>query len=134
MERFTRFAAPLGRFLLGAIFLASAYWKIVYWSGTVEVMAEREVPAASLFLAGAVFIELVAALALVVGFQTRLAAGALFLYLIPVTLLFHNFLGLEGPERHAQEINLLKNLAIMGGLAMLVAHGAGALSVDSRGE
>lgn len=134
MGKIAAFAPLLGRMLLSLIFLASAYWKIMYWSGNVEMMTEKEMPAASLLLGLAVVVELVGGLALLAGFQARVAALTLFLYLIPVTLLFHNFLGLEGPERRAQEVNLLKNLAIMGGLAVVFGLGAGPLSVDARRE
>jgi putative oxidoreductase len=56
----------------------------------------------------------------------------LFLYLIPTTLLFHNFWALQGIERQDNMAHFLKNLAIMGGLLVLAANGAGAHSVDAR--
>ncbi len=66
--------------------------------------------------------------------KARFAALALFLYLIPVTLIMHNFFGVGGAERQAQTIHFMKNLAIMGGLLMVTASGAGPFSVDARLE
>ena len=42
--------------------------------------------------------------------------------------------GLDGYEAQAQMINFMKNLTIAGGMGMVVAFGAGAFSVDSRGR
>ncbi len=134
MDKLRRFAPLLGRLLMSLIFLASGFWKIRYWSGSLELMTDKEIPAASVLLALAIVFEVLGGLALLIGFEARLAALALFLYLIPVTAMFHNFWGLLGPERHGQEINFLKNLAIMGGLAMVMAFGAGPLSVDAGAE
>ncbi len=70
-------------------------------------------------------------MALLVGWHTRIAAGILFLYLIPVTLTFHNFWAYSGSMRQTQMINFLKNLAIMGGLLEFCAVGAFAMSMDA---
>ena len=65
------------------------------------------------------------------GWQTRLAAFLLFVYLIPTTLVFHNFWAFEGAKQQDQMFHFLKNLAIMGGLLEFSAAGAGAWSLDS---
>jgi putative oxidoreductase len=52
--------------------------------------------------------------------------------LIPTTLLFHNFWAMQGMEQQDNMIHFLKNLAIMGGLLILAAYGAGAFSIDAR--
>ena len=51
--------------------------------------------------------------------------------MIPTTLLFHNFWAMQGMDRYDNTIHFQKNLAIMGGLLLLAAFGAGAYSVDS---
>ena len=58
---------------------------------------------------------------------------ALFLFLIPTTLLFHNFWAYSGADQANQMQHFLKNLAIMGGLLAIVGFGAGPLSCDSYG-
>ena len=122
--------ALLGRILLSAIFLMSGVAKITDWSGTAQHMAAHGMTAIPFFLAMAAAIELLAGLGLLLGCGTRISASALFLFLIPTTLVFHNFWAFEGQERMTQMIQFMKNLAIMGGLLGYAAVGAGALSID----
>ena len=88
-------------------------------------------PAVPFFLTMAILFELGAGTCLLFGFQARSAALALVFFLIPTTLVFHNFWAATGPEQQNQMQHFLKNLAIMGGLATVIAHGAGALSIDA---
>lgn len=121
-----------GRILLALLFVLSGIQKFAAWSQTAAFMEAQGVPAAPLFLALAALIEIGGALAIMTGTFTRPAALLLFLYLIPVTLVFHNFWALEGAERQVQLVNFLKNLSIMGGLLLVVGYGAGRVSVDDK--
>jgi putative oxidoreductase len=109
----------------------SGVGKIMDWSGTEAMMSAHGMPAVPLFHIGAIVVELGMGLLFLVGWQTRWAALGLFVFLIPTTLIFHHFWDLADPERTAQMINFLKNLAIMGGLLEVCAFGAGAISVDA---
>jgi putative oxidoreductase len=75
-------------------------------------------------------VEIGGGLAILLGAQARTAAMLLFLYLIPATFVFHNFWGQTGMEYVNQMHHFLKNLAIMGGLALIVGLGPGFPSVD----
>lgn len=129
-----RFSPLGGRILLSLVFLANAYWKIRYWSRIVDILDLRGIPAPAVALAVATILELVGGLAMLVGLRARFTALVLFLYLVPVTLIMHSFLGLEGAERQDQTMHFMKNLAIMGGLLMVTGSGAGPFSVDARLE
>ena len=122
----------VARLLLSAIFLVSGFAKITDWSGTASHMAAHGMIAVPLFLAGAIACEVGGGALLLLGLKTRFAASLLFLFLIPVTLVFHPFWTLAGAERMPQMVNFLKNLAIMGGLAEVFAYGAGRISLDHR--
>ena len=111
----------LGRVLLSSIFIVSAIGKLLDWSGNVQTMADKGLPLVAYFLAVALVIELLGGLALLFGFRTRWTAGLLFLYLIPVTLIMHNFWSAQGSATQMQLVNFLKNLAIMGGLLTVAA-------------
>lgn len=135
MERsdtLSKWAQLAGRIALGAIFLLSAMGKLSNWSGTAGFAASKGVPQA--LLAGATALELLGALSLLAGLKTRWGAIALVVFLVPVTLVFHNFWAFQGPEQQQQMIHFMKNLAIAGGLLTLYAAGPGALSVDARRE
>ena len=67
----------VGRVLLSAIFLASVVGKIQEPAGTIGYIASAGLPFPQLGYALAVLIELVGGLALLVGYRTRIAAGAL---------------------------------------------------------
>ena len=125
-------AALAGRFLLALIFIVSGWGKITGFAGTAGYIASKGMPLPELMAAGAIAVEFVGGLALLAGFKARWAALALFLFIIPTTLIFHNPLGLSGQAAQAQMINLMKNLAIMGGMLMVFAFGPGRYSIDKQ--
>jgi putative oxidoreductase len=90
------------------------------------------VPSVALGVAAAV--EILGGLAILLGFNARIGAVALFLLLIPTSLLFHNFWALQGMEKMNNQAHFFKNLAIMGGLLIVAANGAGGFSFDAAGS
>jgi putative oxidoreductase len=111
--------------------LLSGITKFVDWQGTAAYMASKEMPFIPVLLPLAAILEVTGGLAILLGARTRLAAFALFLFLIPTTFIFHNFWAQQGMEYTNQMHHFLKNLAIMGGLALLVGLGPGQTSVDA---
>ena len=85
----------------------------------------------SVVIAVALVVELLGGLAILAGFQTRIAAWIVFFYLIAASFFFHNFWAMEGAARMNNQIHFMKNFAIMGGLRILAANGPGAMSVDA---
>lgn len=128
---FSSSVSLVGRVLLCAIFVLAGIGKIQDWSGTAAMMQAHGMRAVDVLLPAAILVEVGGGLLLLVGWQTRWAAAALFLFLIPTTLIFHHFWDLQGAEQVMQMTHFLKNVAIMGGLLEFAAVGAGALSVDA---
>ena len=62
------------------------------------------------------------------GIRPREVGWLLFLYLIPVTLMFHNFWASQGKEQTSQLVNFLKNVGLMGGLLLVTTTVAAARS------
>ena len=91
----------VGRFLLAAIFVLSGIMKLADFEGALGHMQAQGIPYASTLLVIAALAEIAGGLAIMTGFLTRLAAFGLVLYLIPVTLLFHDFWNFAGQERIA---------------------------------
>jgi putative oxidoreductase len=131
-ETMKRYGPLAGRILLGLIFVVSGWGKITGFSGTVAYMAAKGMPLTEVLAVGAIVVELGGAMALMLGWQARWAAIALFLFMIPTTVIFHNFWAAEAAQVQGQTIHFLKNLGIMGGLLYAAAFGAGPLSVDNR--
>lgn len=131
MGKLNRFSAPLGRFFLSFIFIVSGIDKIFNFSGTAGYMESKGMPLVPLFLIAAIVLELAGGLSVLLGFKARIGALLLILFLVPTTLIFHNFWALEGTERQMQMIHFMKNLAILGGLFLVLGLAPGSRSVDS---
>ena len=115
----------LGRVLIAAIFLISGLGKISGYAGTQGYMAAMGVPGALLPLV--IALEVLGAVAIIVGWRTRLVAFLFAGFSVVSALIFHRALGDQ-----AQFIMFMKNLAIAGGFLFLVARGAGGWSLDAR--
>ncbi|MBE0624519.1 MAG: DoxX family protein [Burkholderiales bacterium] len=124
-------AALAGRILLALIFIISGYGKIAGYAGTAAYMASKGVPLVGILLPLTILVELGGGLLVAMGWKARWAAAVIFLFLIPVTLVFHNPSGLAPAEAQQQTIQLLKNLSIMGGMLGVFAFGAGRFSIDA---
>ena len=123
-------AALLGRILLAVLFLKSGWGKIGGFDATAAMMASKGLPMASVLLVVTIALELGGGLALVVGYKTRWVALALALWLIPVTLAFHNFWAVPPEQVQNQSIHFFKNVSILGGMLMVFAFGPGRYSLD----
>jgi putative oxidoreductase len=124
--------ALAGRVLLSAIFLVSGFAKITDPAGSIGFMQSQGIPAAGILVYVAGLAELLGGLALASGFLTRVGAIGLILFMVPTTLIFHDFWTLTGEEQRHQMVQFMKNLAIIGGLLMVIAYGAGRYSVDGK--
>ena len=112
------------RVLLSALFLMSGINKILNPADTQQYMASYGMPLTGLFLMGAIALELAGGLSVLLGYKARWGAIALIIFLIPATLIFHtNF------ADQMQTIQFMKNLAILGGLLMIVQSGSGDIAL-----
>ncbi len=134
MQAVEKFGPVVGRILLALIFLLSGIGKITGWEGTAGYMASVGMPMVTLFLIGAIVLEIGGGLSLITGFKARWGALALIVFTIPATVLFHNFWAMEGADAFTNQIMFMKNLGLIGGLLMVMAFGAGPLSIDARSE
>ncbi len=122
---------PLARFLVALIFIMSGVGMVFGFVQTAAMMQGVGFPAPSLFLVGAILLEIVGGIFLLVGYKTRWASLALIVFLIPATLIFHAANLGDPAQTQMQMIQVLKNLAILGALLKFAADGAGAYSFDN---
>lgn len=127
-----KFGPLVGRFLLALIFLMSGVSKIGGFASTAGYMASKGLPMVEVLLVVTIGIEIGAAVMLIVGYKARLGAAALLLWMIPVTFIFHNFWAIPAAEQQIQMIMFMKNLAIMGGMLLVMANGSGPYSLDKK--
>lgn len=123
MSTFTKSLYPVGRAFLGALFLVSGLFKIIGFAGVAGWMASAGLPAPEVLLAITIAIEVIGGLMLVTGWQARWAALVLALFLVPVTIVFHAFWSADAAQFNDQLTAFLKNLAILGGMLLVFAHG-----------
>ncbi|PBB67746.1 hypothetical protein CK228_14945 [Mesorhizobium sp. WSM4312] len=117
----------LGRILLAVIFLLSGFGKLTAISGTAAYFGGLGLPVPTLTAVVVGLIELLGGLAILVGFQTRVAAWVLAIFTVATGLVAHT-----GWADQMQMIQFLKNLAITGGFLLLASSGAGAYSIDAK--
>jgi putative oxidoreductase len=128
----------LGRIFLAVLFILAGFGKLTDPGtqdaafSTVGMIAGRGLPAPLVLAYLAGLVELLGGLAILVGFQTRIAAWALSIFTLATAFLFHFGATGDAMTDTINQIMFLKNFAIAGGFLVLGAYGAGALSVDAR--
>jgi putative oxidoreductase len=125
-------AALVGRILLGIVFIPAGFSKIGGFTGTAGYIASKGLPLPEVGAALAIVVEIVAGIALVVGWKTRWAALALAVFTLVASVFFHAFWAVP-PEQHmTQYLMFMKNIGVVGGLLALYAFGAGRISIDRQ--
>lgn len=133
MQALASVAPLLGRLLFAALFIPAGLSKLTGFQGTVGYIASKGLPLPQAGAAAAIVVEVLVALALLVGWRTRWAALILAVFTAAAAVIFHNYWAVPAERQMAQSINFWKNIAIVGGLLFVVAHGAGPFSVDAKG-
>ncbi len=129
------FKSPLvvaGRVLLALMFVMAGFSKLGNIAGTAGYIASAGLPLATALAVATGLFEVIAGLALAVGFHARWAAFALGLFTLLASLLFHKFWAVPADQQFVQQLMFMKNLAVSGGMFMVAALGAGPLSLDAR--
>jgi len=124
MNTVEKYSPLIGRILISVIFLTAGLSKISGYTATQGYMNAMGVPGSLLPLV--ILLEVVAALAIIIGFKTQLTAFLLAGFTVLSAFFFHNNF-----SDQTQVIMFMKNIAITGGFFFLIAHGAGAISVDN---
>jgi putative oxidoreductase len=122
MDRYRNLTALVGRVLLALLFVPSGFGKLTHLAGTAALMEHKGgIPHAIVYpaLAVTILIEFGGSLLVVLGYKARWAALLIFLWMIPVTMLFH-FLPWREAAAHgnatvamAQWGNFMKNVSVM---------------------
>lgn len=119
----------IARVFLSILFILAGWGKLTGLEGTAQYFGAIGLPMPSVTAVLVGLVEFVGGLAILIGFQTRIAAVIVALFTIGATLVAHMDFA-EGMNAMMAQ----KNLAIAGGLLLLAVTGAGAYSVDRRGR
>jgi putative oxidoreductase len=124
-----KYAALAGRQLFSIIFILGSVGH--FRPSSFAYAAQHGVPAPGLLVPLSGVIALVGGLSVLLGYQTRLGAWLLVLFLVPVTLMMHNFWAM--PDARIFEIEramFLRNVTMLGGALLICYFGGGPLSLD----
>lgn len=120
--------APIGRFFFSLIFILSSVNH--FKPATAQYAASHGVPAAPVLVPLSGALALLGGLSVLLGYKPRIGAWLLIIFLIPVTLMMHNFWAVSDPQMHQmQMINFMKNLSMLGGAILIAYAGGGPFSL-----
>ena len=115
----SRMGVPIGRALLGALFVVSGLLKIGRFAGVAAALESTGLPMPQALAAAVIVFEVLAGLALALGWRTKVSAALLALFVVAATLLFHRFWAADAAAYGNQLNHFLKNIALTGALLML---------------
>ena len=119
----TRNQFPLiARILMSSLFIWSGISKIMNPVGTQEYMSAYGMKFTSILLVAAIAVEIIGGLSILLGIKPRWGATALALFLVLATFIFHTDF-----SDQIQQIMFFKNLAMLGGLLMIIQYGGGSI-------
>jgi putative oxidoreductase len=130
MNKLQDLFALIGRIALAGIFVKSGIAKIGGFAGTAGYIASKGLPLPEVGAVIAIVVEVVAGIALIIGWKARWAALAIAIFTLATMFLFHPYWTLPADKQMADMLAFWKNLAIFGGMLMVMAFGPGKFSVD----
>jgi putative oxidoreductase len=122
----------VARALLALMFVLAGISKFAGLESTAGYIASKGLPLPMVLAVATAALEVLGGLALIVGFQARWAALALAGFTLVASVLFHNFWAMPADQAFVQQMMLMKNLAVAGGLLLVFAADAGPASLDAR--
>jgi putative oxidoreductase len=129
-ERANLWFVPIGRFLYALIFIFAGFNHFSF--GSVEYAANSGVPIPDILVPLSGLIAMIGGISVLLGYHARVGALLLLLFLIPVTLMMHDFWNLSGQEAQQQMAGFMKNLSMIGGAVLIIFYGAGPKSLDNH--
>jgi len=115
----------IGRILISALFLISAYDKIFSLDGSMSWMEGFGIPGFLIY--PVIALEIILPLCVVIGYQARIAAGLLAIFCLTTAFIFH--LDFIDPM---QKISFLKNIGLAGGFLFIVINGTKDWSLNTK--
>ena len=115
-----KYAVLLGRVLYASIFIMAA--PNHFSKGTIAFAAGQGVPLAAIAVPLSGVLALLGGLSIILGYRARIGAWLLVLFLVPVTIMMHNFWAIQDPMiRMAEMHNFQSNILLVGSALMFLA-------------
>lgn len=110
-----------GRLLIGGLFVVGGITHCFVLPIMVRQMTDRGVPFARLALIAGSLFEIIAGLAVMVGWLVPHAAGSLIVFTVASSSMMMNFWDMGGEKRMAAMDGWTSNLGVIGGLLIVAA-------------
>lgn len=121
----------IGRILFSAIFISSGFSQFLKLNEMSQYTASMGVPLPTVATIVAAIMILLGGLSILLGYKVKIGALLLVVFLIPATIIFHAFWGIEDAmQSQMQTIMFMKNIAIIGGALMFYYFGSGPISIE----
>ena len=121
----------VGRILYALIFVMAGPGH--FTANTIAFAASKGVPLASIAVPLSGIIAMVGGLSIAAGYRAKLGGWLIVLFLVPVTVMIHNFWAMTDPNMaQVNQIMFMKNVSMLGAAFLITHFGAGPLSMDSR--
>ncbi len=127
----TKYLVPLGRVAFAAVFVVFA--PLDFTPQGVAWAAQQGVPLAPVLVPLAGLIGLAGGLSVILGYRAKVGAWLLIVFLVPVTVIMHNFWAVRDPMMAQMQVGFfLANLSRIGACLFIAHFGAGPVSLDAR--
>lgn len=120
----------IGRLLIGFVFLLTAIYSILVWDSAAQDLANRGILYPQIVLGVAILLVLLGSISLILGYLTRVGAVLLVIFIVAVTLIYHNFWQAPTNQVTFQVEEFLKNVFFLGTLLYILGFGPGKISLD----
>lgn len=120
----------IGRFLIAALFLPAGLSKLTGFAGTVGYIQSVGLPSPTAAAVIALVVEIAGGIALLIGYQTRIAAVVLAIFTFFASVFFHAYWAAPADQAFVAQLLFFKNIAVIGGLLVLAGSGSGKFSID----
>lgn len=121
----------LGRILFSAIFIVASLAH--FTPQDIQYALSKGVPMPSVLVPLSGIMALVGGLSVLLGYKARWGAWLIVIFLIPVTLMMHNFWGISDPMAAAiEQANFFKNISMLGAALIISYFGSGPLSLSNQ--
>lgn len=132
---FSEVIAPLlGRIAIGWYLLTQSWTYVQDWAGTMDMLKAHNIAAPPVLFGLFLAVVALASVALIIGYQTRYSAMALFAVMLAISVLLHNYWTMHGDARAEVFDYFSRDVLLMGALLLLVGMGAGRFAADNSGK
>lgn len=120
----------LGRIFIAFIFIYEAFDSLLFFENTKSTMHDYGITWYPNFLLSIVIFSLfVGGILVLIGYYANFGAILLLLYYLPMTCIVYSFWNDAVEYQRINSLHFMRNLALCGGLLILIANGSGRYSV-----